>query len=287
MFESTSVTIDTSVKLARASNCVPAPLRVQSSRVVATEGADTLAPTTERLLANRLGHTLEPAFGFEGQVTVWNRRGPGRLTLRGFEPDLYRIKPEWVSLPADGKRSFQGLKTFFEGKHWRVRLYIARPLPLDLGCVCAGEPRHKWKQALPFSLSCAVIQLHCQMADGPREALWHILDPTDGPIIKACGNQRRLIDAGSAIFAREPVGAHLELPVQDVIETVHGGDPYAAAPLQRSCSPDGVRVNTGSEARPRSIMDEKPTTSAARIAARRRVVIREDQRDEDLLRSAM
>ena len=86
-------------------------------------------------------------------MTVWNRRGPGRLTLRGFEPDLYRIKPEWVSLPADGKRSFQGLKTFFEGKHWRVRLYIARPLSLDFGCVCAGEPRHKWKQALPFSLS--------------------------------------------------------------------------------------------------------------------------------------
>jgi len=24
------------------------------------------------------------------------------------------------------------------------------------------------------------------------------------------------------------VGAHLELPIQDVIETVHGGDPYAA-----------------------------------------------------------
>jgi hypothetical protein len=78
--------------------------------------------------------------------------------LRGFEPDLYRIKPEWVSLPTDGKRSFQGLKTFFEGEeHWRVRLDIARPLSLDFGCVCAGEPRHKWKQALPFSLSCAVI----------------------------------------------------------------------------------------------------------------------------------
>ena len=72
------------------------------------------------------------------------------------------------------------------------------------------------------------------MADGPREALWHILDPTDGPVLKACGNQRRLIDAGSAIFAREPVGAHLELPIQDVIETVHGGNPYAAALLQRS-----------------------------------------------------
>src|SRR5215213_6198853 len=63
-------------------------------KLVATEGADTLAPrTTERLLANRLGHTLEAAFGFEEQVTVWNRPGPGRLTLRGFEPDLYRIKP--------------------------------------------------------------------------------------------------------------------------------------------------------------------------------------------------
>src|SRR5215217_6704293 len=115
------------------------------------------AGTTERLLANRLGHTLEPAFDFEQQVTVWNRRCPGRLTLRGFEPDLYRIKPQWVSLPADGKRSFQDLKTFFEGKHWRVRLYIARPLSLDFGCVCAGEPRNKRKQALPFSLSCAVI----------------------------------------------------------------------------------------------------------------------------------
>src|SRR5215212_181616 len=66
------------------------------------------------------------------------------------------------------------------------------------------------------------------MADGPREALWHVLDPTDGPVLKACGNQRRLIDAGSAILAREAVGALHELPVQDVIETVHGGDPYAA-----------------------------------------------------------
>src|SRR5215204_621611 len=112
MFESTSVTIHTSVKLAQASNCVPAALRVQSSRLVATEGA-TPSPNTpeqsESLLANRLGHTLEPAFDFEQQVTVWNRRCPGRLTLRGFEPDLYRIKPEWVSLPTDGKRSFQGL----------------------------------------------------------------------------------------------------------------------------------------------------------------------------------
>src|SRR5215217_3046129 len=53
----------------------------------------TTSGTTERLLANRFGHTLEPAFGFEEQVTVWNRRHPGRLTLRGFEPDLYRIKP--------------------------------------------------------------------------------------------------------------------------------------------------------------------------------------------------
>ena len=41
----------------------------------------TFAGTTERLLANRLGHTPEPAFGFEQQVTVWNRPGPGRLTL--------------------------------------------------------------------------------------------------------------------------------------------------------------------------------------------------------------
>src|SRR5215207_1953743 len=127
------------------------------------------AGTTESLLAKRFGHTLEPAFGFEEQVTVWNRRGPGRLTLRGFEPDLYRIKPEWVSLPADGKRSFQGLKTFFEGKHWRVRLDIARPLSLDLGCVCAGEPRHKRKQALPFSLSRAIIQLHRQKGGGHPE----------------------------------------------------------------------------------------------------------------------
>src|SRR5215208_3987856 len=214
--------------------------------------AHRLAPhagTTERLLANRLGHTLEPAFGFGEQVTVWNRRGPGRLTLRGFEPDLYRIKPEWVSLPANGKRSFQGLKTFFEGgKHWRVRLYIARPLSLDLGCVCAGEPHHKRKQALPFSLSRAVIQLHRQTADGPREALWHILGPTNGPVPKAGGNQRRLIDAGSAIFAREPVGALLELPIQDVIETVHGGDPYAAPQTiviagWCTCQPPGTAIS--------------------------------------------
>src|SRR5215212_1539524 len=71
------------------------------------------------------------------------------------------------------------------------------------------------------------------MVDGPREALWHILDPTDGPVLKACRNQRRLIDAGSAIFAREPVGALLELPIHDVIETIHGGDPYAAPPEDR------------------------------------------------------
>ena len=70
--------------------------------------------------------------------------------------------------------------------------------------------------------------MHRQTADGPREALWHILHPTDGPVLKTSGNERRLIDAGSAIFAREPVGAVSELPVKDVIETIHGGDPYAA-----------------------------------------------------------
>ena len=56
-------------------------------------------------------------------------------------------------------------------------------------CVCAGEPHHKRKKALPFSPSCAIIELHRRTADGPREALWHILDPTDGPVLKACGNQ--------------------------------------------------------------------------------------------------
>src|SRR5215217_3835290 len=218
MFEPTSVTSDTRVKMARASNCVSAPLLVR----------------TERLSANRLRHlfTLQPALGFEEQVTVWNRRGPRRLTLHGFEPGVHLIGTEWVSLPPDGKCHFQRLKTFFEGfegeKHWRVRLDIARSLPLDVGFVCAGEPRHKRKQALPLSIARDIVQMHRQTADGPREALWHILHPTDRPVLKTSGNDRCFIDAGSAVFAGEPVGAVSELPVKDVIETVHGGDPYAA-----------------------------------------------------------
>src|SRR5215204_2208454 len=119
MFEPTSVTSDTRVKMARASNCVPAPLLV-GTKVIAIGCADTFAHTppqrTERLSANRLRHlfTLQPALGFEEQVTVSNRRGPGRLTLHDFEPGVHLIGTEWVSLPPDSQRSFQGVNTFFK-----------------------------------------------------------------------------------------------------------------------------------------------------------------------------
>jgi hypothetical protein len=55
------------------------------------------------------------------------------------------------------------------------------------------------------------------------------------------------------------MGALLELPIQDVIETVHGGDPYAAPLDDRDRR--AVHLSTPGARLVRSIMDEKPTTS--------------------------
>src|SRR5215208_3466409 len=65
------------------------------------------------------------------------------------------------------------------------------------------------KKALPFHIGRVVIQLHRKLADRAREAVGHVLDATD-----------RLV-------AGKRMRAELKLPIQDVIEMVHGARPLA------------------------------------------------------------
>src|SRR4051812_39004815 len=67
-----------------------------------------------------------------------------------------------------------------------------------------------------------VIQLHRQLADWARKALGHVLDAMDRLVLETCRDDSRFIDAGSAAFAGKRMRAGLELPIQDVIEIVHG-----------------------------------------------------------------
>src|SRR5829696_9412564 len=110
------------------------------------------------------------------------------------------------------------------------------PLPgLHFRSVSASQPRHVREQPLPFCIGgSVVIQPHGELTDRPREALRHLLNSADPLVLEASCDDSRFIDARSAVLSREWMRPRFELPIQDVIETVHGGDPYAAAPLQRS-----------------------------------------------------
>src|SRR5829696_6553539 len=72
-----------------------------------------------------------------------------------------------------------------------------------------------------------VIQLHRQLADWARKALGHVLDAMDRLVRETCRDDSRFIDAGSAVFAGKRMRPGLELPLHDVIETVHGDHPRA------------------------------------------------------------
>src|SRR5918995_870006 len=98
-------------------------------------------------------------------------------------------------------------------------------LSLDLPCVGASEPRDKRKKPLPLGIRRAIVQLHRELADRAREAVWHISDTTHRLVLEPGGNDGSLVDARSAVLAGERMRALLELPIQDVIETVHGGRP--------------------------------------------------------------
>src|SRR5215204_2981122 len=114
---------------------------------------------------------------------------------------------------------------------------VGSPFALDLSCVGAGEPRHKGEQALALSISRGVIKLHGQATDWAREALWHVLDPSDRAVLKACGDQRCFIDTGATVSSREGMRTGLQLPIQDVIETVHGGGPFYMRPVLGMVAP--------------------------------------------------
>src|SRR5215207_241074 len=58
------------------------------------------------------------------------------------------------------------------------------------------------------------------------------LDATDRLVRKTCRDNSRFIDAGSAVLAGERMRAELELPIQDMIEAVHGDHPLAHPPAQ-------------------------------------------------------
>src|SRR5215208_7518146 len=83
------------------------------------------------------------------------------------------------------------------------------------------------KKALPFRIRRVVIQLHRELADRAREAVGHVLDATDRLVFEPSRDDSRFIDAGSAVLAGKRMRPGLELPIQDVIETVHGDHPRA------------------------------------------------------------
>src|SRR5215217_989927 len=67
-----------------------------------------------------------------------------------------------------------------------------------------------------------VIQLHRELADRAREAFGHVLDATDRLVREPGRDDSRFIDAGSDLLAGKRMRAELELPIQDMIEAVHG-----------------------------------------------------------------
>src|SRR4051794_7861002 len=84
-----------------------------------------------------------------------------------------------------------------------------------------------------------VIQLHRELADRAREAFGHVLDATDRLVREPSRDDSRFIDAGSTLLAGERMRAELELPIEDMIEAVHGDHPWAHPPAQ-TASPVGV-----------------------------------------------
>src|SRR5829696_3687238 len=114
---------------------------------------------------------------------------------------------------------------------------VGRSLPLNLCCVCASQSRHEREQMLPLGVLGHVVQFHRETADRAREALRHVLDPANGPVLKAGGNQGSFIDAGAAVSSGEWVRTSLQLPIQNVIETVHGGGPFYMRPVLGMVAP--------------------------------------------------
>jgi hypothetical protein len=100
-----------------------------------------------------------------------------------------------------------------------------RPLTFNLAGVRAGQPRHEWHQPLPLSIARRIVKLHGQRADRARETARHAVHGRNGSVLEATRNQGRFVDARPAIWAREWMRARLELPIQDVIEIIHGGLP--------------------------------------------------------------
>src|SRR5215203_6570502 len=87
---------------------------------------------------------------------------------------------------------------------------------------------------LPLGVVGHVVQLHRETADRAREALRHVLDPSNRPVLKATSDEGRFVNASAAVLSREWMRARFELPIQDVIKVVHGGRPCGAPP-----HPDG------------------------------------------------
>src|SRR5215217_5960578 len=108
---------------------------------------------------------------------------------------------------------------------------VGFPLPLHHRCVGTGQAGHKRQQLLPLLIEDPVVQLHRQGADRTRETLRHVVNGTHRLVREAGCYDGRFVDAGAPVLSRECMRALLQLPVQDVVEMVHGGHPCGAPPL--------------------------------------------------------
>src|SRR3954451_18548244 len=130
--------------------------------------------------------------------------------------------------------------------------------------------RHKRKKALSFGVAVrAVVQVHRQFADWAREAVRHLLNPMDWLVLKPCCENRSFIDARSSVFSRERMRAVFELPIQNVIKTVHGGRPDGLTPTHPNWASTSLHVNGAEEGFPRQgrrvVIDATAGVLAARL----------------------
>src|SRR5829696_6089788 len=158
-------------------------------------------------------------------------------------PSTSRINtPSAWSKPQHDAVHRKGRTPFERVSGHALRADVRRALGLYGRSVGTGKPRHKRKKAPSFRFRSMVIQLHRQLADWARKALGHVIDAMDRLVRETCRDDSRFIDAGSAVFAGKRMRPGLELPIQDVIETVHGDHPRAH-PHTLRCEPRSAPVN--------------------------------------------
>src|SRR5215213_7361104 len=127
-----------------------------------------------------------------------------------------------IGLASDGQGTRENLQSLIEAdRPSRTAADVIRSFPLNRLGVRTSQPCDEGKEALPLLVARLVVEPHGQPADRPGEAGRHVVDTADGFVGETSRDEGRFVDAGSTVPAGERVRADLQLPVQDVIKTIH------------------------------------------------------------------